>query len=294
VDLSVLNDPTLRTVALGTGTLGLVSGSLGTFAVLRRQSLLGDAVSHAALPGVILAYLLTAMKSPPVLVVGAALSGWVATLAVLSVVRNTRIPYDSALAGVLAVFFGVGLMLLDRAVRDKPQGWPLLTRAEVLFGQAATLSPADVGLTAGLGGSALLLLVVFWKQFKLLAFDPDFARSLGLPVRLLDVLLSTLLVVAVVVGLQAVGVVLMSAMLVAPASAARQWSDRLGRVVLLAGLFGSLAGVGGAVASVPLRMPPGPAIVLLASAVVVVSLFVGPARGLLWRLRRGPAPPPAH
>jgi manganese/zinc/iron transport system permease protein len=136
---------------------------------------------------------------------------------------------------------------------------------------------------AALGGVALVVAAVFWKEFKLLSFDPDFGGSLGFPMRALDVVVTGLLVVAIVVGLQTVGVVLMSAMVVAPAAAARQWTDRLGLMVVLAAAIGALAGVIGAVvSSAAARMPTGPTIVVAVSFLVVVSFLLAPNRGLVW------------
>lgn len=277
-----LTDYTLRTVALGALTLGLVSGALGTFAVLRRQSLLGDAISHAALPGIALAFLLTGSKEPIVLMLGAASTGWLATLAVLGVTRSTRVTFDAALGMALSVFFGFGLMLLTFIQRR-----PDATQAgldKFLFGQAATLLQHDVVTMATLGAVALLVLVLCWKEFELVAFDPEFGRAIGLPMRAIDILLTTLLVVAIVIGLQMVGVVLMSAMIVAPAAAARQWTDRLGVMVVLSAALGAGAGLTGALASsaVP-QLPTGPTIVLMMSGVVIVSFLVAPNRGLIWR-----------
>ncbi|MEM1043277.1 MAG: metal ABC transporter permease [Bacteroidota bacterium] len=276
----LLFDYTLRTVALGAATLGIVSGSLGTYAVLRGQSLLGDAISHAALPGIALAFLLTGSKAPLVLVVGAALAGWVGTLAVMTVVRRSRIPYDAALGLVLSVFFGFGLVLLV-SVQRLPGG----NQAGLdtfLFGQAAALVASDLVVMATLGVVALGVALVCWKEFKLLAFDEQFGAALGFPMRRLDIVLTTLLVVAIVIGLQTVGVVLMSAILVAPAAAARQWTDRLSGVMALAAFFGALAGAGGAILSATTaRLPTGPTIVLFAGALVVVSLLFAPGRGLV-------------
>ena len=220
-------DYTLRTVALGAAVIGIVAGALGAFAVLRRQSLVGDAMSHAALPGIAIAYLITGQKSNVVLLTGAAIAGWLATLAVLGIVRTSRIKFDSALGLVLSVFFGFGLMLLTFIQRRPDSSQAGLDK--FLFGQAATMIQDEVRNMAFVGAAALLVLVILWKSFKLLSFDSDFAATIGYPVRLLDVLLTTLIVIAIVIGLQAVGVVLMSAMIVAPAAAARQWTNRLGR-----------------------------------------------------------------
>ena len=280
-----LGDYTLRTVALGAASLGVVSGALGSFAVLRKQSLLGDAISHAALPGIALAFLLTGSKASLVLVLGAAIAGWLGTLIVMRVVGTTRVKEDAALGIVLSVFFGFGLVLLTYIQKRPDASQAGLDR--FLFGQAATLLHRDVVLIGGLGSLALLVALLFWKEFKLLAFDRDYAASLGFPVRALDVLLTSVLVVSIVIGLQTVGVVLMSAMVVAPASAARQWTDRMGGMVALAGGFGALAGVSGAVvSSLGQHVPTGPTIVLSLTLIVVVSLMLAPNRGLAWAWAR--------
>jgi len=284
----LLFDYTLRTVALGAAALGVTAGSLGTYAVLRRQSLLGDAISHAALPGIALAFLLTGSKAPFVLVLGAALAGWAGTLAVTTVVRRSRVPFDAALALVLSVFFGFGVVLLV-AIQRRPGGAQAGLDA-YLFGQAAALVGRDVATMAVLGAFALTATALVWKEFKLLSFDEAFGASLGLPMRRLDLALTTLLVLAIVAGLQMVGVVLMSALLVAPAAAARQWTDGLGKMMALAAAFGAAAGVAGAALSATTpRLPTGPTIVLCAAVIVLVSLLFAPERGLLaawWRGRR--------
>ncbi len=275
-----LSDYTFRTVALGAAVLGAVAGALGCFAVLRRQSLLGDAIAHAALPGIGLAFLLTGTRATPVLVLGAALAGWLGSLAVIAIVKGGRLPEDTALGIVLSVFFGFGLVILTWVQR-----MPLASQAGLetfLWGQAATLMRRDVQLIIGVGGVALLLLALFWKEFKLLTFDSDYGASLGFPMRRLDFFLTSLLVVAIVLGLQTVGVVLMSALVVAPAAAARQWVNALGRMVILAGVLGGVAGVVGvAISSAGRGIPTGPVVVLVASGIVAISLLFAPGRGLV-------------
>lgn len=282
-NLSILThfDYTLIIVTIGAALLGAVSGALGTYAVLRRQSLLGDAISHAALPGIAIAFLLTGSKTPLILVFGAAIAGWLGTLLILSIVRLTRIKYDSALGLVLSTFFGFGLVLhtlIQRTGNANQAGLDTF-----LFGQAATILESDI-LTIGiLGGVAIIVMLVFWKELKVLVFDESFAASLGFPTRVLDILLTSLLVIAIVLGLQAVGAVLMSAMLVAPAVAARQWTNRLNVMVFLAACFGALAGVSGTIiSSSASRIPTGPTIVLCATVVVGFSIAFAPNRGLLW------------
>ena len=281
----VLTDYTIRTVSIGSAALGALAGALGCFALLRRQSLLGDAISHAALPGIGLAFLLTGSRAMPVLVLGAALTGWLGTLLVLGIVRNSRISEDAALGIVLSVFFGFGLVVLTLAQRR-----PTAAQAGLetfLFGQAATLLERDVALIVVVGASAVLVLVLLWKEFKLLTFDREFGVSIGLSATRLDLLLTGLLVAAIVLGLQAVGVVLMSALIVAPAAAARQWTNSLSVMVGLAGVLGAIAGAGGALlSSFASGIPTGPTIVLIATSAVGFSLLAAPERGLASRLVR--------
>ncbi len=281
----LLSDYTLRTVAIGSGILGIVSGSLGAYAVLRKQSLLGDAMSHAALPGIAVAFLLTRSKAPVVLIIGAAIAGWIGTLLIIWIVRSTRIKNDTAMGMVLSVFFGVGLVLLTYI-----QSLPDASQAgldKFLFGQAAALLQGDLIMIGGIAALALILLNIFWKELKLVSFDPEYGAVLGLPMRALEILLTTLLVIAIVLGLQTVGVVLMSAMIVAPAAAARQWTDKMGMMITLAALFGFIAGVSGAVlSSATAKLPTGPTIVLCMSAIVVISILFSPNRGLIWAVVR--------
>lgn len=274
---SVLSDYTLRTVALGAAILGVLSGALGSYAVLRRQSLLGDALAHATLPGVALAFLLTQTRSTPVLMTGAAISAAAGAWLILAVVGRTRIKQDAALAITLSVFFGAGTVLLTALAASGTAGQSGIDR--FIFGQAATMVASDVRVMAIVAVLALAVVWLLSKELRLVAFDPAFARSLGYPVRRLDLLLTGLLVVAIVVGIQTVGVVLMAAMLVTPAAAARQWTQRLTTMIVLAAVLGGVAGVGGALlsASAP-DLPTGPVIVLVATAIFLVSALAGTHR----------------
>ncbi len=277
----VIFDYTLRNVALGSALLGIVGGVLGSFAVLRRQGLLGDALAHAALPGICLAFMLTGLRTPLVLMAGAAITGWAGTLLIIKVVQETRISEDSALGIVLSVFFGLGIVLLTHIQHSNNANQAGLDR--YLFGQAATLVQSHVVTMAILGGVALLCVGLLYKEFKILSFDPEFAASIGYPVGKLNILLTSLIVVAVVIGLQTVGVVLMAAMLVGPAAAARQWTNRLSVMLVLAALFGAAAGVAGAMISVTSsRLPTGPMVILCMTAIVVVSVLFAPERGIVW------------
>lgn len=273
-------DYTTQTIALGTIVLGGISGVLGSYAILRKQSLLGDAVAHAALPGIALAFLLSGIKNPLMLFLGAALSGWLASIWITNISNTTRIKSDTSLALVLAVFFGFGMVLLTYI-----QKVPTANQAGLetfLFGQAATLIRRDVLIMSMVAGIALLIILFLWKELKLLTFDPQFARSAGFNVRMLEVILNSLIVVAIVLGLQAVGVVLMSALLIAPAAAARQWTNRMSTMVILSMLFGALSGlIGTMISSAGSNISTGPVIILFAFAVVVISFIFAPERGLL-------------
>jgi manganese/zinc/iron transport system permease protein len=283
VDLvnDLLFDYTIRNVALGAAVLGVVGGVLGSFAILRRQGLFGDALAHATLPGVCVAFILSGAKAPAVLLSGAALSAGLGALLILTIVNRTRIKQDTALGIVLSVFFGAGTVLLTYIGRSGSGDQSGLDR--FIFGQAATIVWDDVVTMGILAALALLVVALLFKEFKLLSFDPAFAASLGFPVGRLNVLLTLLIVVAVIVGIQAVGVVLMAAMLIIPAAAARQWTDGLGAMVVISGLFGAFSGVSGALISATgANLPTGPLIVLCATALLVLSLFLGRSQGFLW------------
>ena len=283
----LLHDYTFQVVALGAALLGMASGMIGSFAVLRRQSLLGDVVSHAALPGIAAVFLMTGTKDTVWLLIGALCSGLTATGFIIGVVRYSRVQFDTALALGMSVFFGLGLVLLTYVQKIPNSNQAGLQR--FIFGQAAVLLKSDILVIAVTGAALLALTLLFWKEFKLLSFDPEFARSLGLPTRSLNVLLSAMTVAAIIAGLQTVGVILMSAMLVAPAVAARQWTNRLGVMVGLAALFGAISGVAGTLASSALpKLPAGPAIVVAADVLVLISLALGRARS--GRGRKGGAP----
>ncbi len=281
--IALLGDFTVRTVALGAALVGVVAGVLGSFALLRQQSLLGDALSHAALPGVCLGFLVAGSRQLEPILAGALISGALAALLVMLLTRATRVKTDAALGVSLSLFFAVGTVLLTYVQRH--QGAAQAGLDAFLFGQAAALVPRDLVVVGVVGGVALLVVLVGWKELKLTTFDADFARSLGRPVAVIEFVLTVLIAVAVVIGLQLVGVILMVALVIAPAAAARQWAKRLEGMVVLAAVFGAVSGVVGALISASVRgLATGPVIVLVASALVVVSLLLAPRRGLAWQL----------
>jgi len=280
--LELFLDPNTQWILLGSVLLGLSSGVLGSFAYLRKQSLMGDALAHAALPGVCIAFMLTGSKSIFFFLIGAAVAGIIATFGVGFVTRNSRIKQDSALGIVLSVFFGLGIVLLTQIQHSDSGNQSGLDK--FLFGQAASMVQSDVIIMGIVALVLVLACALLFKEFKLLSFDSGFAKGLGYPVAFLDQLLMFLIVVAVVVGIQAVGVVLMSALLITPAVSARYWTERLGGMVILAGLFGAVSGfIGTLISTTANNLPTGPLSVLAATSLFVFSVIFAPRRGVLFK-----------
>jgi manganese/zinc/iron transport system permease protein len=285
MDFDWIRDPNTQWVFAGTTLLGVSSGVLGCFALLRRRSLLGDALAHAALPGVCVAFLLTQSRSLSVLLLGALVAGLLGAAAVQAITRYTRIKEDGALGIVLSVFFAVGILFLTNIQHTGAGNQAGLDK--YVFGQAASMVGKDVKVMAICAVIVCLVAAALFKELKILCFDQGFASGLGFSPGVLDGVLMTLVVLAVVIGLQAVGVVLMAAMLIIPAASARLWTDRLGSMVVLAGAVGAASGALGTVLSLQaLRLPTGPLIVLAATSIFLVSLSLAPRRGLLPRLIR--------
>ncbi|GAA3777834.1 iron chelate uptake ABC transporter family permease subunit [Corallibacter vietnamensis] len=278
----IINDYTLRTITLGTAILGAITGMLGSFAVLRKQSLLGDAISHAALPGIAIAFLVTGIKDTHILLLGALISGLIGTFWIRGIITKTHLKSDTALGLILSVFFGFGMLLLTFIQKQPNANQAGLDK--YLFGQAATLVVNDVWLMAIVTGVCLVIMLLFWKEFKILLFDADYTKTLGFNTKTIDILITSFIVLAIVLGLQTVGVVLMSAMLLAPAAAARQWTNSLSTMVILAAIFGAFSGVfGTAISASQNNLSTGPVIVLVASVFVLFSFVFSPSRGLLFR-----------
>ena len=272
---------TLTVVAVGGAALGILASVIGCFAVLRHESLLGDALSHAALPGVAIAFLIAGREIFPLLI-GAAIASWLGTQFALAITRTTRIKQDTALGIVLTGWFAVGLALLSY-IQSRPDA-SQAGLDKFIFGQAAAMVQRDVEVIAFAALISFALLALFWKQLKLITFDREFAQANGVNVRGLDLLLSTLLVVTIVVGLQLAGVILMVGLLIAPAVAARQWVHKLGQMVFLSAVFGAFAGGSGAIISgLDVALPTGPLMIVMASIIVFLSLAFAPGRGLIWQ-----------
>lgn len=242
---SLLGDPTVQTVVLGSALLGATAGALGTFAVLRRQSLLGDAMSHAALPGVVMGYFVSGGRHLGAILIGALLAGLAAALFALFLSRQPRIKEEAALGAALSLGFALGVVLLTVAQKQATASHAGLDT--FLFGQAAATLRSDLVWLGGLAAVAGLILAVLWRQAKLATFDRDFAAVSGVAVPRIEALLT-----------------------------ARQWSGSLGGMVLLAGAIGLVSAVIGAVLSaLSPGLSTGPLVVLVATAAVAISLVFG-------------------
>lgn len=271
-------------VLMGAGLLGANAGLVGSFAVLRRRSLMGDALAHASLPGLCLAFLALGERSLPAMQLGALVTGVLGVLIVAGLRRVGRIKEDAAIGIVLSVFFGVGVVLV-RIIQNQTATGSKAGLDSYIYGKTAGMIASDVMFIAGVSLFCLVVVTLLFKEFGVESFDPAFARAQGWPTVALDILLTTLIAVTVVIGLPAVGVVLMAALLILPAAAARFWTDRLGHMVVIATALGLLTGtVGTGISARYSGLPAGPVIVLVGSALFAASMLFAPRRGAIARI----------
>jgi len=275
-------DPSLRYALIGSILLGITCGLMGSFIVVRKMALMGDALSHAVLPGVALGFLWNTTKDPVAILVGATVAGLLGTIVVGLITQTTRLKEDTAIGLVLATFFAVGICMVTM-IQHLPTG----NKSGIdkfLFGQAAAIGPEDIRVMAVVTVVVIALVIVFYKEFLVTSFDPAFARSVGFPAGWFHHGLMLLLAFAVVIALQAVGVVLVSAMLITPAAAAYLLTDRLRHMLILAALLGMAAGVLGAFISfLGNNLPTGPFMVLGSSLAFGLAFLFAPRHGVLRR-----------
>ncbi|MEL6499011.1 MAG: iron chelate uptake ABC transporter family permease subunit [Planctomycetota bacterium] len=271
-------------VVAGTTMLGFAAGVVGVFALLRKRALVADAISHATLPGITAAFLVTSVSgggaSLPELLLGATATGTLGALCIQLILRHTRLQEDAAIGIVLSVFFGAGIVGLTYIQANTPAGSAGLTA--FLYGQAATMQAGDVKLMAGIAVVGAAATAGLLKELGLVSFDAAFGRVTGWPISLIDLIMMALIVLVTVAGIQAVGLIMVVALLIIPPVSARFWTDRLGVLVVLSGAVGAMSGYAGSVISAMLPgKPAGAVIVLTAGGVFAVSLFLAPARGVL-------------
>lgn len=285
--LVTLQDANTRTVLLATVMLGTAAGIVGCFSLLRKRALIGDALSHAALPGICIAFIIAGEKNTPALLLGALIAGILGILCITALRSLSRISEDAAIGIVLSTFFGLGIALsslIQQANIGNISGIETF-----LYGKAAAMLSGDVVIIAATSVLTIAIVALAFKEFLLICFDREFASATGWPTTRIDLLLMSLIVAIVIVGLQAVGVVLIIALLIAPPATARLWTDDLKQMLLLSGLFGGLSGLIGTVLSALLpKLPTGAIIVSVAASFFFFSFLFARKQGVLARyfLRR--------
>jgi manganese/zinc/iron transport system permease protein len=282
IEFFSFSDPNVRYVVLGTLLLTSSAAMIGSFALLKKKALVGDAIVHAVLPGVCLSFIVTGTKHPVPLSLGAFTTGWLALVLINQITQRSKIKEDTAIALVLSVTFGLGILLLT-AIQHTGNA-EQVGLSNFLFGKAAALVSDDLKILTLLSLALMAMVLLFFKEFTLVAFDKAFAQASGLPVQRLELLLTSLMVLAIVVGIRAVGILLMTAMLITPPAAARFWTHRISKMVLLAAVLGMIAGlVGSFVSYIAPAMPTGPWIVITISLIAYGSFLFAPRKGLLAR-----------
>ncbi|MEO9531280.1 MAG: iron chelate uptake ABC transporter family permease subunit [Crocinitomicaceae bacterium] len=285
IDFISFKDPNVLYVVLGMLFINSSSALIGTFAFLRKRALVGDAVAHALLPGLCLGFIFAGEKNITYLLLGAVATGWIATYAIDAIVNRSKVKQDAAIGIVLSSFFAVGVVLLtyiQNSASGQQSGLD-----HFLFGQAAAINKSEIGLFAVIFALILLAVVLFFKSFVVVAFNADFAKSIGLPVRFIEFLITSLTVLAIASGIQALGVILMSALIVTPGAAARLWTHKLKLILLVAILISVFSGIGGAYVSYSSSgMPTGPWVVMFLSVFMFGSILFAPKTGIISRFKR--------
>lgn len=275
-------DPNVRYVTLGSILITASSALVGSFTFLNKKSLLGDAIAHAVLPGICLGFILSGTKNPFYLILGAFITGWLSLQVVQVVTTRSRIKEDTAIGMVLSVFFGIGILLLT--VIQKSGNANQAGLDHFLFGKAAALVGNDLIVFSIVAIILIVMTILFLKEFELVVFDRNYALSLGLPVKRIELLMTSMIVLAVVIGIQAVGVVLMAAVLITPAAVARFWTTSIRAMLVVAATVGAFSGLAGAYISYTApSMPTGPWIVIVVSTLALLSFFLAPRKGILNR-----------
>lgn len=273
------SEPNVKVVFWGSLLLCAISGLVGTFTFLRKRSLLGDVISHSVLPGIALAFILGQQKNPIYLLIGASITGWISTFLVDYITKKSKIKNDTAIALILSVFFGVGVLLLTHIQHSGNAAQSGLD--QFIFGRASAMNMSDVWLFGIVGLVITILIIVFFRGLSLLSFDENYSQSIGFPIELLKLILSITTVITVAMGVQAVGVVLMSALLITPAACAKFWTNKITYLALLAVILSGLSGViGSAISYTYNGMPTGPWIVVVISLFAFISAFIGTEHGL--------------
>lgn len=269
----------LATALLAAILLGVICGLLGSFVVVRRIALTGDMLSHAVLPGVVAGLAWNETRNPLWVLLAAVAAGVIGTLVMNRIVRHTRLKPDAALALVLSVFFAIGIAMISRL---QPAGVQAF-----LYGQVAAIDQRDLMLLVGVTAVTVTLVPLTFRALGLVSFDASFARLLGFPVKGFEVAFFLLLSVVIVIAMQAVGVVLVTAMLVTPAAAARFCTHSLAKTAAISCVIGAAGGASGVwISSTAANLPTGPLMALATTAIFGAAAILGPRTGYLPTLLR--------
>ena len=277
--MELLQQYTFQIVALGTVMLGLVCGVIGTFAVLRQESLLGDGLAHSTLPGVVGAFLLTGVKDTAMLLLGAIIAACVAEY-IMYRTSQKGVRFDAALATILAAFFGFGTVLLTRVQSMENAGQAGLNT--FIFGQAVTMMQSDIWLMAICGTCIVGGIILLWKELSLTVFDPVEAQLMGIPVRKVRFFYRVALIVTIVIGIRTVGVILISSLLIGPTMIGRQWTHSLRTLVIIGAVSGSMvAFLGTWISALWGNLPTGPMIIIIMTGMIMLSLVLANGQRLV-------------
>lgn len=284
---SILLNSNTQWVLFSTMILGIATGTVGCLSYWKRQSLMSDSLAHAALPGVVLAFLLFNEKNLLFLISGAAISALIGAILIQGIRSSTRIKEDAAMGMILSIFYGFGIMLLTISNRVAGNQSGL---SHFILGQAASMIKTDVFTMLMLAAIVLLVVITAFKEWKIYLFDPSFAKGLGFSLTTMNILYLLLLVTTIVIGIQAVGVILIAALLIIPAVSARYWTHSFKVMIVISAVIGGVSGTMGTILSaIGQGWPTGPFIVLTAASLFMVSLLFGKEKGILvkyWQFKR--------
>lgn len=268
----IANNYILIIVIIGTTLIGCVSGILGTIITLRKEALVGNALAHASFPGVILSFMIMKNKNMELLLIGAGCFSAISLIIIKKIKKYSKIKYDSSLALILSGFFGLGQVLLSIVQNT---GNPNQSGLEnFIFGEVATILFSDIEIISIISIIVIFIIILLRKEIKLFIFDEEFFKSLGYSSKILDGLITILVIVVIMIGIRFIGVILMTSVLIAPSIAARQWSNSFYNNLILSGFFGGISGFLGTLVS--LNNPDlsiGPIIVVISSLIAVASII---------------------
>ncbi|MFD1635830.1 metal ABC transporter permease [Evansella tamaricis] len=267
----------LQNAMLAAILVGIICGVIGCFIILRGMALMGDAISHAVLPGVVIAYMLGAS-----FFIGAVITGVLTALSIGYISQNSRIKEDSAIGIMFTAMFALGIVMITGLQGTSVDLW------HILFGNVLAVSKVDLWITVGIGAFVLLAVVLFYRPLLLSTFDETMAKASGLPVKFIHYMLMLLLSLVTVASLQTVGIVLVVAMLITPGATAYLLTDRFPVMLLLSAFFGVVSAVAGIFFSVIYDVSSGASIVLVASILFLFALFFSPKQGIIPRMLRTP------